>query len=544
MKKYYYIAIMIGLISSCKIDRTPYDSLTVADLNTSAGSLQAVTNGNYAAFKTMSLGWYRVMEYGSDNVSLSGTTTSHLFYLYNYQRIEANSFTTSFWTTSYQIIVSCNKMIEQVAEAKSAATDQLLGENYFLRAYLHFALVTVFGRPYAQDPTALGVPIKIDSDPKNIPGRAKVQDVYQQVIKDLQKAAQLMTVSKTNAYASKEVAWALLSRVYLYMGNNASAIDYANKVIDSKRYALLPMASFGVYPTLKPENNSETIFAIKFVLNSDLLGGGYNNIGSEYSTIQGVGYGEIYAAKPYLDLLRKYPSDVRNSFISPVYLNSGKITGIYVDDNYNFKTFYVTKVNTDDYSYTDNGTTKLLDKQSNPDGSTSYFINLSPTSRKPVTIEPEMANRNGYPKWYIIKCSNQEGQSQLWSPVVLRLAEMYLNRAEANAKLGNTGPAIADVNLIRTRAGIPATGLYDANNLPAGRTALDIVLEEDRLEFAYEGHRKFDLFRNKLDLDRRYPGVHLAGNNPINYVKWTDNDIIEFIPQSQILVQPGLTQNP
>ncbi|WP_316809171.1 RagB/SusD family nutrient uptake outer membrane protein [Pedobacter agri] len=538
-----FLAIALHFVG-CDIDRTPYDSLTPEDLSGSEGSLQSVTDGNYARLKTMALGWHRVMEFGSDNLSLSGTTTSHLFNLYNYQRLEANSLTTSFWTNSYQVIASCNKMIETVEEGKSDQSNQLLGENYFLRAYLHFTLVNVFSKPYSHGSAGIGIPIKTNSDPNQIPVRTSIISVYEQVLSDLNKAVSLLNQKKSNAYASKEVAYALLSRVYLYMGDNQKCIDNANLVINSGRYQLLPTQRLASYPTIRPEDNTETIFAVKFIPNADLIDAGFSNIGSIYSVIQNVGYGEMYASKPYIELLRKYPTDERNKFISPVYLNNGVVTGLYADDAFQYKSLKLTKVNVNDYSYLEGSTTRFLEKETGPDGRISYFANLSSGTRKAVTIEPEMANRNGYPKYYIIKCSNQENQPQLWSPVVFRLAEMYLNRAEAFAKLGENEKALADVNLIRTRAGIPQNGLFSANALPNSRPVLDLVLDEDRLEFAYEGHRKFDVFRNKRDMDRRYPGTHLAGNTPISIIKWSDNNIIELIPQSQMLIHPGLVQNP
>lgn len=54
------------------------------------------------------------------------------------------------------MIVSNSKIIESVPEGSSKENDQLLGENYFLRAYLHFTLVNVFGRPYSQGADNLG----------------------------------------------------------------------------------------------------------------------------------------------------------------------------------------------------------------------------------------------------------------------------------------------------------------------------------------------------------------------------------------------------
>lgn len=538
------VIIIVGLSGCAKLDKMPYNALTPEGISNSEGGLEAVTRGNYARIKNMSLGWHRVMEFPGDNVSLSGTTTSHLFYLYNYKRIPNNSFTTSFWVNSYQIIVSTSKIIESVSEGISPASDQLIGENYYLRAYLHFSLVNVFGKPYSFGRDNLGVPIKLDGDPDNIPNRSKVGEVYDAVLKDLDKAENLMTIFKSDINASREAAWALKSRVYLYMEENDSAIEYADKVINSGRFQLLPKNQYATYPTIKPESNPETIFAVKFVPDLDLASGGWSNIGSMYATIDGVGYGEMYASKTYLDLIMKYPMDVRNNFIVPdLNTTSNKIWAIYVDESLNYKEKVVEKSGSD---YRDVATGTFLDKELNINGDYDYFVTDGGKQKK-VIITPELNLRNGYPRFFITKCTGQEGQAQLWSPVVSRLAEMYLNRAEANAKIGsqkNQEDAIADVNLLRSRAGIPGYGLYDAANLPAGKTTLDIVLEERRLELAWEGHRKFDVYRNKLTMDRRYPGTHLVGKDPISEITPSDPFIIELIPQSQILAQQGLEQNP
>jgi hypothetical protein len=70
---------------------------------------------------------------------------------------------------------------------------------------------------------------------------------------------------------------------------------------------------------------------------------------------------------------------------------------------------------------------------------------------------------------------------------VLRIAEMYLNRAEARARQGNTPGAIADLNMVRNRAGI---GVF-ANDVPL----LQAIERERRWEFYAEGHNFFDLVR-------------------------------------------------
>ena len=121
---------------------------------------------------------------------------------------------------------------------------------------------------------------------------------------------------------------------------------------------------------------------------------------------------------------------------------------------------------------------------------------------------------------------------------------MYLIRAESNAKLGNTNAALTDVNVIRERAGIPTGGLWTTANL-GGLSALDVVMQERQLELAWEGHRKFDVFRNGLTMERQYPGTHLSGNNPFYTIAPTANEIVEYIPEQQINLSKGvLVQNP
>ncbi|HWW41210.1 RagB/SusD family nutrient uptake outer membrane protein [Pedobacter sp.] len=546
MKPFVYISFlsMLLMIASCSLNKTPYDSLTPDGLNNSPGSLRSATDGNYARLKTMALGWYRIQEFPGDNVSLSGVTTSHLIYLYNYQRIPTNSFANSFWQNSYQVIVAANKIIETVPAGQSVTNDQLLGENYYLRALLHFSLCNIFGRPYSQGTQNLGVPVKIDADPNNHPIRSSVGDVYKQVVADLNKSISLMNTYKGSVYASKEAAWALLSRIYLYMEDNQKAIEYADKVISSGRYSLLPTADLANYPVFKPEDNKETIFAVKFIPDQDLADNGWSNIGSIYSTISGVGYGEMYASQSFLELVQRYPQDVRNKFISPLYLNNGKEWAIYSNSASQYVKVPLLKENGLYYYTNQNNQKQAVEKENGVSGLPVYSIRLADNSKKAVRVEPEIDMRNGYPKYFIIKCSRQEGQPQLWSPIISRLAEMYLNRAEANVKLGFNDAALTDLNLIRKRAGIPDQGLYTLQNLPSGQSLLDVVLDERRLELAWEGHRKFDIFRNKRNLDHNFPGVHLTGNGAIRDVSWQSNAIVEYIPESQILVHKGLQQNP
>ncbi len=72
---------------------------------------------------------------------------------------------------------------------------------------------------------------------------------------------------------------------------------------------------------------------------------------------------------------------------------------------------------------------------------------------------------------------------------IVRLAEMYLIRAEAAARLGKGEAALADLNVIRKRAGLPELTTTDSNEL------VDAILRERVIEFAHEGLRWLDIRR-------------------------------------------------
>jgi hypothetical protein len=163
--------------------------------------------------------------------------------------------------------------------------------------------------------------------------------------------------------------------------------------------------------------------------------------------------------------------------------------------------------------------------------------------------------KNGIPIYYISKFSFQGGSPTLSSPVMFRLAEMYLNRAEAEAKMGDVKSALDDVDAIRKKRGLQ-NSLYNGV-VPNGSTALEVVLNERRIELAFEGQRTFDVYRNKMAMDRTYWGYHLPGlketdidlsKTPTGYanmiIQPTDSRIIYYIPIDEIQSNDLCTQNP
>jgi starch-binding outer membrane protein, SusD/RagB family len=109
-----------------------------------------------------------------------------------------------------------------------------------------------------------------------------------------------------------------------------------------------------------------------------------------------------------------------------------------------------------------------------------------------------------------------------------RLAEMYLIKAEALNELGQTAAALPLVNIIHTRAGLPAiTGTFTQQQMR------DLILKERLLEFVGEGKRRQDMIRM---------GKFTA---PFAYKGQTEAYRILFpIPATQIQTNPLLEQNP
>jgi starch-binding outer membrane protein, SusD/RagB family len=114
----------------------------------------------------------------------------------------------------------------------------------------------------------------------------------------------------------------------------------------------------------------------------------------------------------------------------------------------------------------------------------------------------------------------------------IRLAEVYLNRAEANAKLGKRDAALADLNIIRNRAGLAAVDL-------SGQALFDEILLQRRIELAFEGHSGFDYFRNGLPMVRDYSSASSGAMT----IPATSPKILFRIPQEEIILNPNLTQN-
>ena len=134
--------------------------------------------------------------------------------------------------------------------------------------------------------------------------------------------------------------------------------------------------------------------------------------------------------------------------------------------------------------------------------------------------------------WTTKYSGKDKGTPDVTNVVVLRLSEMYLNRAEAIVRGATVAgvTAVADINAVRTKRGaseITSAGMND-------------VMKERRLEFAWEGHYWYDLARTGGTVTRvHYSGAEVNRNIPADSKYW-----VLPINKRELDVNPNLVPNP
>ena len=561
------LATMLGF-SSCNLNFFPDDELNAEVLLQNAKGAKTVMNGCYALLKdeieyqgyasgnTYVRHYFQMSEYPSDNICLSAHTTDPLYEATAYMMTDQLKNVGTLWMLAYKVIYMTNCVIEKLPETE-AENKQMLGEAYFMRGLMHLHLVTLYAQPYSYGQNNAGIPLRTSaSSDKTI--RNSVGDVYEQIAADFRKAADLMGKSRGNAgYPCHDAALGLLSRVYLYMGKYDECIATVDEALNgaTPESKLEQGAAYANY-FANAKDSKETLFCLGHIASDNR---GQSSIGSMYLK-DGIGWGEVYPSDPLMYLYERYPSDLRyNSFIVPQFVDktATKPSMVYVtvpaaeggEAPHIKAKFKLEDDGAGNYSFTESGTKYSIEaRKINGEGKedaageyVEYHVkNFRGEADCLCRINKEVTLRTGYtiPMVFVNKFSYQDGDPMLSSPVFCRWAEVILNRAEAYAHKGDA-KALEDVNVIRTRAGIPTEGMFDASKMHGYDNLLDIVLDERRMELAFEGHRHFDMCRNKKSMDRRY-----AGAQPFKVIDPTSEPhIIYPIPNDEWTVS-HIDQNP
>ncbi len=498
MKKIKYsiyvllLVTMTAFLSGCDefLDLKPYDALTAEQLLKDEAGMQGLANGSLRMMKDL-LGdeannvYVRVLfqttAFPSDNVLIVKSTTDPLWLSFNRAHILSQENTSYLWATGYKIILNCNQVINNavIGEGTSDESRQYIGESYMYRGMVLFDLARLFSFPPSHGLENDGVILRTTLEASDAKARSTVGETYKQIINDFWTGANLMT-----SRASDGIKY----------GNRAAALGYLSRAyLFTEQYdsvvAVANMVLDGNSPFqlesrdsyIHALQNSATSSEAMFILyHDDTENRSTGAIGSMYNGDGG--WGEIFPSQPYRELISKYPHDVRNQLLDTIFNDSG---------------------------------------------------------------DPVLYQGTSYEKIYMTKFSYQNGIPTTHSPIFLRLSEVLLNRAEAYTHLGEDQLALDDVNAIRERAGLSGDELITTGNLASHGFAsvLDAVLNERRLELAFEGHRRDDLLRNKIDLDRSFSSAQNVDGESDIY-PFNGPRQIYYIPQSQeIAYNPLCNQN-
>ncbi len=326
MKKnllYIFIGLLVFITSSCShdwLDVEPSDGIPAETAITDLASLNVAKTGlydglqgtaDYSSYYAARMIYYGDVRGDDMQARTQGKRTSPLYEM----RYNAND-AQQIWNIPYNVLRRANRIIEAVDNKKVSGDEKAIGSIYdealVVRALVHFDLVRVYGQTYTADGGAsLGIPLMLKPlDSKQLPTRNTVKEVYAQVIKDLKTAISnnLLKKSETNGYINYWTAKALLSRVYLYMGDNTNALIEAEDVINNSPYSLWTNAEYAanVWDKNSGAHSKEMIFEI------------LNTSSDDYTDREGLaylynenGYDDAIATKAFCDLLKSDPKDVR-----------------------------------------------------------------------------------------------------------------------------------------------------------------------------------------------------------------------------------------
>lgn len=242
---YIILVILLSTFGSCKkyVEiGDPKAELAKGSVFASDGSATAAMIGIYSDMNALNYYFANVLVtfmggMGSDEFTYAAAFAEFDEWKNN-TVLPSNRFVGQLWSQPYEYNYRANAVIEGVTASTTLSPDvknRLLGEAKFMRAFVHFYLVNIFG----------DVPLILDTDVlKNtsLP-RTPAAEVYKAIIADLVSAKALLSAdypeSSARTRPNKGAATLLLARAYLYTGNNAQAEIEAGEVIANPNYSLL-----------------------------------------------------------------------------------------------------------------------------------------------------------------------------------------------------------------------------------------------------------------------------------------------------------------
>ncbi|MDY7394893.1 RagB/SusD family nutrient uptake outer membrane protein [Aureibaculum sp. 2210JD6-5] len=409
------------------------------------------------------------------------------------------------WTRTYLGIAAANNAIagaDQVT-ADDEFKNPVVAQAYFARAFYYFHLVRLFGDvPYIDAPAS---DIEAASTISNTPEA----EVYEKIISDLEYAEQwLPNIVTSRATPSKAAAKSYLALVYLTLAGNTSGSPYWQMAYDKAKEVITNKGTYDVDldPDFQTLFNANKIDASKepiFVLD-------YNNV--------------------------EAPDNA--------YDQTAPMTGIRGDDDGaggGWSVATPTMAVYDSFDPDDYRTRVSFQTEALINDVTVDYTNFQSSGHEHAVNSPYIAKYLRFPGEYAR--GNKRATSHNYS--MLRYAEVLLIAAEAGVEIG-AADAVNFLNEVRGRArngGESTNGGYVPVTVPPSAVPADLssitvndVLEERRIELAFEGKRWYDIKRRQLG-DVVFSASGYEGAKP----DWNASvDYDTPIPQDEIDRNPNL----
>ncbi|MEL0456048.1 RagB/SusD family nutrient uptake outer membrane protein [Flavobacteriaceae bacterium SZ-1-7] len=397
---------------------------------------------------------------------------------------------------AYTRIRYCNLYINNVAIYSKLDKDfenQVLGQLYFWRAWQYFDLVRLYG----------GIPIVLEeqpltaNDPINQTPRSSAEEVINQIVSDLEMSQSLL--ENARPYTAEEAgritaaaAAALKGRVLLTWAsplfNRNDDQTRWQRAYDAnlEAYNVCLTAGKGLDPDWKnmwfADNGMESIFAFGFNNYAANSGEIQKNNYTEYQT-RSVPQGGNAGLVPTKNVMDAFPM----------------ADGTPYNPNGNLNHFYRNRDPRFYYTFAYNGSIWPYKESSNYKNWTYYWFPLAPNPQGPKIATNTPFHITGI---YLRKFTN-DASSQTNSYrnngddyMEIRFAEVVLNLAESAVGINNLADAKGYIGEVRERAGIQnLDGQYGLSSLSTRDQLFAAVINERKVEFAYENKRFFDLRR-------------------------------------------------
>jgi len=505
LKYYLFLFLGVALVGCSDLEEQPVGLLAPDGFFQTPTDIQTAVDGAFTHAINEKF-WGRKLSIAlmlrSDMVNLQSDQTRRVE-MNELTTLASNGMLTEYWLKAYQGIAAANQAIAgaENVEAPDEQKNPVTAQAHFIRAFYYFHLVRQFGGvPYIDAPIT-------DAAAAGVISRTPAADVYANIIADLEYAKQwLPNTQSSRAIPAKSAASGYLALVHLTRGDYQKAFTEAEDVINNA----------GTYD-LALDDNFQNLF------NANVIDG-------SKEPIFALDYNNVEAPNNAYDQ------------IAPM-------TGIRGDDRNSGGGWSVAVPTFAVYDTWDAGDyrrTVSFDEEASIDGNVEPFTNFTISGHVHAANRPYIAKYTRFPGAFAR--GNARATSHNMS--MLRYAEVLLIAAEAAVETGNNAKAVEYINQVRARARMGGSTVSGAGNpidfapsdVPAdisGTVTANDVLEERRLELAFEGKRWYDIARRKI-------GAEVYGPNGLEGAKpaFTADDYLLPLPGDELDRNPNLTQNP